>query len=1036
MIDIGNQLLCLLLVISLGITQLWAQRVVTGKVTNDQGAGLPGVNIVVTGTLQGTVSGLDGNYSIAVPQGASLTFSFIGFQDKQLEVGHQSVIDVSLTADVRQLGEIVITAIGVEKERKALPYSVTEIQSSGFVEAREINLADALSGKVAGVNVSDIGSGVGGSSRVIIRGNTSIAGNNQPLYIVDGVPMDNSQLGQAGMWGGSDFGDGTNSVNPDDIEAISVLKGNTAAALYGSRAANGVLLITTKKGSRRKGIGVEISSNVTFERINNLFDFQTEYGHGFSGIAPTTPEEGLQYGNWAWGERLDASLVYQFDGVQRPYSYTGDNHDKFYRTGSTITNGIALTGGSNKQTFRFSASDLRNQSVTPNSGMNRQNFSLSTNANWVEKLILSAKLLYSREDVKNRSRISDSPGNENYTLSVLPPSINVLELQGTTEKLGAKEDGTELQYSPNIFTQNPYWAAYQYSTDDLRDRILGSAQLRYDILDWLYLQGRIGMDWYTDRRTVITPYGTGGGRGGMQEFEIRVSEINWEFMLGGDYTFGDFRVNGFMGGNRMRRSFEVLGASVGNFNIPFFHTLSNAANQTIVYFLSEKGINSLYGSVELSYKNIIFLTATGRNDWFSTLSPDNNSIFYPSVGATFVFSDAFDAPGWLTFGKLRGSWAEVGGDTDPYQTSLTYSLEGQGHMGVALGRITQGSIPNSGLQPLTVSEFEIGFDLGFFNNRLGIDYAYYNRKTVDDILNTSVSETTGYNAATVNVGEITNNGHELLITGTPFDRELRWDVTFNFAHNKTEVVQLVGDQKVFQAQEARSRNAFSQHRVEYIDENGVFYEGGYSMIVGRTHKMINGQKVYTVEGFPVQSDNVTVLGSGIHPYTMGLFNSLYFKNFDLRFLLDMKMGGDLYVGTNVQTVGNGHHKMTLEGRDYGINVLGVDESGAPLSVTVPAANVQDYWLRYNQIADYFVQSADFVKLRQIVLGYNFPKSLISNTPFNTIRLSLVGRNLWLIHSEIDNVDPEQTYNGSNGQGLEWFGVPQSRSYGFNVNLIF
>ena len=1027
----------LLLVLVFGTAHLWAQNAVTGKITDDQGDGLPGVNILVTGTTQGTVTDGDGNYSIDVPVGSSLNYSFIGYLDQRLEVGDRTVINLALDPDVQQLGEIVVTAFGIEKEKKALPYSVTELEGEGFTEAREINVADALAGKVAGVNVSNIGSGVGGSSRVIIRGNTSIAGDNQPLYVIDGVPMDNTQLGQAGMWGGSDFGDGTSSINPDDIETMSVLKGNTAAALYGSRAANGVILITTKKGVKRKGIGVEVNSNFTADQINNQFDFQREYGHGTRGAKPATADEAIQNGASSWGARLDGSPVLQFDGEERPYSYQGDNFDKYYRTGTTITNSVALTGGGDKQTFRFSASDLRNESVTPNSGMNRQNFSIATNANWVEKLTLSAKLLYSREDVENRSRLSDSPGNGNYTLSVLPPSINVLDLKGPTDKLGAREDGTELPYTGSIFTQNPYWAAYQFSTDDVRDRMIGSALVRYQFTDWLYLQGRIGMDWYTNRSTDITPYGTAyRPKGQMWEIERRVQETNLEFMLGADHTFGNIRVNGFVGGNRMRRSDEELGANGSDFNIPFFHTISNAANQSVIYNFNEKGINSLFGSVEFSYKNFIFLTATGRNDWFSTLSPGNTNIFYPSVGTSFVFTDAFNPPSWLTFGKIRASWAEVGGDTAPYQTSLTYSLTGQGHNGAALGRITQNSIPNSHLQPLTVSEIEIGFDVRLFGDRLGIDYAYYSRETLDDILDASVSQTTGYGSATVNVGEISNKGHELLITGTPIDGPLRWDVTFNFAHNETEVVKLVGDIKNFQAQEARSRNAYSQHRVEYTDEQGVFHPGGYSMIVGRTHKTINGQKVYTAEGLPVQSDDLVVLGSGIHPNTMGLTNTFSYKRFELSFLLDMKFGGDLYVGTNATSVGSGNHQMTVEGRESGLSVSGVDDTGAALSVTIPGTDVQDYWGRYNDIADYFVQDADFIKLRQLILAYNFSNNILGNTPFTGVRVSLVARNLWLIHSNIDNVDPEQTYNTSNGQGLEWFGVPQATSYGFNVNLSF
>jgi len=1022
----------------LGISA-WAQeRTVTGTVTGE-GDALPGVNVLLQGTTTGTVTDIDGKYSIQVTgNNPVLSFSSIGFTSQNVEVGNRSVVDVSLEVDVQQLGEVVVTALGIEKEKKALGYSVTELQGEDFVQAREVNLGDALAGKVAGVNVSNIGSGVAGSSRVIIRGNTSLAGNNQPLYIIDGVPIDNTQMGAAGMWGGQDWGDGLNSLNPDDIASISVLKGNTAAALYGSRASNGVIVITTKKGTARKGIGVEINSNFTVENYVNTYDFQNEYGHGTRIEKPSTVDEALDNGGSGWGAKLDGSPVVQFDGEQRPYSYSGDNFDKYYRTGSTLTNTIALTGGSDKQTFRFSASDLRQEAITPNSGMNRQNLTLSTNANWVEKLTLSAKVQYVREDVNNRARLSDAPGNGNYTLSVLPPSINVNDLRGTTPKLGALEDGTELPYSSNTFSQNPWWAAYQFDTDDIRNRIITSNMLRYDITDWLYVHGRIGLDWYNTRRTAIEPFGTRyKPRGSITELNRTISEVNMEFMVGADKTFGEFGLNAFFGGNRMKRSDETLGGNANNFNIPFFHTLSNGANQSVTYGLSEKGINSLYGSVELSYGNFIFLSATGRNDWFSTLNPESNSIFYPSIGGSFVFSDATEMPSWLSFGKVRASWAQVGGDTDPYQTALTYQLVGQGHLGAALERIAQGSIPNPDLKPLTVSETEVGFDVRLFDNRLGIDYAYYTRKTEDDILNASVSQSTGYGSATVNVGELTNQGHELLITATPITGALRWDVTFNFAYNKNEVKQLVGDQKVFQAQEARSRNAFAQHRIEYVDEEGNLVQGGYSAIVGYTHKMIDGQLVYTEDGYPVQSDDLRVLGFGVHPYTTGLTNTFAWRGFNLSFLVDMKFGGDLYSGTNASTVGSGMHKMTLQGRDgEGITVSGVDEEGVANTWTIAPENLQDYWGRYNDIADYFVEDASFIKLRQFTFGYNFPGTLLERTPFTSASLSVVGRNLWLIHSNVDNVDPESTYNASNGQGLEWFGVPQTRSFGVNLNLKF
>ncbi len=1039
-----KQLLVLLL-FTFAAGYAFAQRQISGKVTSgEDGSPLPGVNVVVVGSQLGTITDVNGNYSLAVPSGARLKFSYIGYLDHEIEVGNQSVIDVVMEPDVKQLSEVVVTAFGLEKEKKALGYSVTEISGDDFTEAREINLGDALQGKIAGVNVSNIGSGVAGSSRVIIRGNTSIAGNNQPLYVVDGVPIDNTQLGSAGMWGGADQGDGMSSINPDDIESISVLKGNTAAALYGSRASNGVILITTKMGKKKKGIGVEFNSNYTIDRFYDFFDWQTEYGAGNRGEKPATQAEALEYGASAWGDKLDGSSVVQFDGEMRPYEFAGDNYKKYYRTGQTWTNTLALTGGGDKQTFRFSASDLRNKAITPNSGMNRQNFTLSTNANWVKKLTLSAKVQYIREDVKNRSRLSDAPGNGNYTLSNLPPSINVEDLKGPTDKLGAKEDGTEMLYSNNIYSQNPYWAAYQFETNNVRNRIIGSALLRWDITEWLWAHGRIGTDWYLNKRRDLEPYGTGyRPTGQLWERQRTVQETNMEFLIGFDKTYGGFRVNAFFGGNKLIRQDESVNIGGTDFNIPFFHQVSNLADQRYGYGLSKKGINSLYGSIELSWKNYLFLTATGRNDWFSTLNPETNSIFYPSVGGSFVFSDAFTMPKFITFGKLRASWAQVGGDTNPYQTSLTYSLWGQGHMGAALGRITQGSVPNRDLKPLTVSEFEIGFDLRFFNNRLGIDYAYYSRVTTDDILNATISQAAGYSRATVNVGEVSNKGHEILLTATPIQGNFTWDFSINFSYNDNQVLKLVGDQKVFQAQSARSRRAFAEHRIAYTDENGVNWPGGYSLIVGTAQLRLDGKKVYDANGLPVIDPQYKVLGEGIHPYVGGVTNTFNYKSFNLSFLVDFKAGGDLYSGTNVGGVGSGLHKMTLDSRENGIKIDGVLADGTPIQKVIPGRSddpseiiAQDYWGRYNDISEYFVYDASFIKLRQFVFGYTFPKSIIGNSVFTRLNLSFVARNLLLIYSAVENIDPESTYNTSNGQGLEWYGVPQTRSFGFNIRAQF
>jgi TonB-linked SusC/RagA family outer membrane protein len=1041
-----KKLLLLFLISTIIVSFSWAQeQVVNGKVRSaDEDVSLPGVSILIVGTTEGTVTDAEGDFKISVPDGGSLQFSYIGYVTQEIVVGNQTLINVSMVPDVSQLQEIVVTSFGIEKEKRAIGYAIGEVEGTELIKARELNLGDALQGRVAGVNVSNIGSGVAGSSRVIIRGNTSLSGRNEPLYILDGVPMDNSQRGAAGMWGGSDWGDGMTSINPDDIENMTVLKGNAAAALYGSRASNGVILITTKQGKARKGLGIEFNSTFTAENFINNYDFQQEYGHGTRGEKPTTELEGLEYGASAWGAKLDGSQVFQFDGVQRPYSYGGDNFKNYYRTGMTFSNTLALTGGRENQTFRFSFADMRNQAITPHSGMNRQNISLSTNSQWAEQLTLTAKLQYSREDVQNRSRLSDAPGNGNYTLVALPPSINVVDLKGTTEKLGAEEDGTELQYANNIYSQNPYWAAYQFDMSDVRNRIIGSGLLRWDITDFLYAHARLGIDWHNTRRTELTPYGTAySPRGQLWEANRTQMETNLEYLIGYDDTFGNLSLNVFFGGNRMRKTWERLGSGGNNFNVPFLHNITNLESISLDYDYEELGINSLFGSAEVSWKNLIYLNATVRNDWFSTLPVESNSILYPSVSASWVFGDTFSMPSWWTDGKLRAAWGEVGGGTSPYQLDLAYGLVGQGHQGATMGRINNTSVPNSQLVPLTKSEWEIGFDVRFLANRLGLDYTYYSNKTEEDILSASIAETSGYGNATVNVGEITNKGHEVLLTGTPVARGLRWDISLNFAYNDNQVERLYEESKILSVQEARSRNAWSQHRIAYTDEDGVDHPGGYSVIVGYKHLTIGGVKVYDDDGLPVRDAKLYVLGEGVAPFVGGMNNSFNWKNFGLSFLIDFKSGGDIFTGTNMTAYGSGLHKATLEGRETGLTIEGVNEEGTPQTWNIPGTSsdpaeiiVQNYYGRYNDITEYFVEDASYVKLRQLVFSYNFPQKIIGNTPIQSLSLSFVGRNLWLIHSSIDNVDPESTYNTSNGQGLEWLGVPQTRSYGFNLLITF
>ncbi|MEM9884986.1 MAG: SusC/RagA family TonB-linked outer membrane protein [Bacteroidota bacterium] len=1010
----------LLLVFCLSASLAVMAQTVSGTVSADDGTPLIGVNVVEVGTANGTVTDFDGNYEIKVGEGASLRFSFTGFESRTVVIGNQTSIDMVLNEGAA-LDEVVVTALGIEREKKALAYSVTEVSAENFAKAREINVLNSLSGRVAGVNVAGTATGAGGSTRVVIRGNNSLTGNNQPLYVVDGVPIDNTQLGSAGMWGGQDWGDGVSSLNPDDIESISVLKGNSAAALYGYRASNGVILVTTKSGKSGK-MQIDFTSQFRSESLIDLYDFQTEYGHGRDGLKPTTQAEAQANGLSAWGERLDGSSVVQFDGVSRPYSSVGSNIDRFYRTGSTFTNTLALTGGTDKFNFRVAASNLDNSDIMPNSGLTRRNITTKTNAQLSDKLSVTLSATYVNENTENRPRLSDSPGNANYTVFSLPPSINVDDLKGPGDKLGANEDGTEFQFNDNVFVTNPWWAANQFEANNKKNRLLGNLRLRYDIWDGLYVQGRVGIDRFVERRRNLTPYGTAYSNfGQLAENNREVQELNIEGILGYSKDFTEnFGITAFVGGNQQRNFDETLGTSGNNFNIPFLHVINNIAQPSLTYGFSEFQVNSIYGSLEFQLLNAIYISGTVRNDWFSTLTrptgESENSKLYPSVGLSLVLSDLVTLPDWITYGKLRGTWAEVGGATSPYSLNLNYRIFGQGHLGNALGGINNTSIPNANLVPLTSREVEFGGDFRFLNNRLGLDIAYYNRETEDDILNAAVSPTSGFGSKTVNVGRIRNRGVELLFTVSPVSTpKFNWDLSFNYGYNDNEVLSLLTetqeDEETLRVGESRTRNAYIQHT------EGLPYSQIYGFGYARDD---NGNIIIDdATGLPQQGD-LMPMGTGVHPHTFGLRNGFSFGDFNLSVLIDGKTGGFLYTATNAFAYLRGLHQNTLVGREGGVG----------------NADAEDYYGAVYNITEEFVQSADFIRLREIVLNYSLPASVTNNLPLQNISFSLAARNLGLLYSEVENVDPESTYATGNDQGLEMFGVPQTRSLQASINLRF
>ncbi len=1014
---------------------------ITGTVSGADGQKIPGASVsLASARATGTVSDPGGRFSLSIPASSSpvtLVVSFIGYDNASvtLQPG-QTNIDVVLTESTKALNEVVVTALGIKKARKAVTFSVSEVKGSDLTQAREINMVEGLTGKVAGVSVSALAAGPGSSSRVVIRGNGSF-GNNQPLYVINGMPLDNSTSnvpasGNASIGLNADRGDGIGGINPDDIETISILKGATASALYGSRAANGVIIITTKRGLKQKGIGLEYNSTITLETPAIIPDWQSEYGQGTRGNKPTTQNEAINSGRLSWGPKMDGSNVIQFDGVSRPYVAQKNNIKNFYRTGTTFTNTVAISGGSELGTYRLSMSDMNNRGLVPNSELNKKIFSLGVVANLHKRLTVEGYAQYNKEKAKGRSNVADATGNPNWGTYMLASSVDVRSLAPGYNL----NTGQETPWNPSGFATNPYWAVNKFINNDDRNRFIGNLNAKFNILDNLFVRGRVTHDYTTINWLGVVPSGTAyEPRGYYQEHTTGITETNAELTLNYQGRFGrDFTLDVLAGGNRQRyRSQNKI--LLGNFFAePGFYDPSNVRSLTTTNVLRRSGVNSLFASADLGYKDMFFLTITGRNDWFSTLDPENNNIFYPSFGGSFILSEAANLPKAITFAKIRASWAQVGGGApEPYALNQTYHLvPGGGHFeqplqtpsqiaGAGGGTLTA---PNKKLRPYTNTTLEAGFEARFLNNRLSADFAVYDRRTKDDIVNITISQGSGYNFTNINIGEMSNKGVELLLSGIPIQKKnFSWEVTLNAAYNKNEVVRLADGIKSIEID--RAVNGYAT----------------ISAVVGKPFSMINatkiirnaqGQAVYGANGWEMATIAPEEIGTGVAPWNGGINNNFRYGRFNLGFLVDARFGGYVYSGTNLYGTRFGLTDITLPGRDGGLTVNGVDDKGAPFTKTLQYADLQGYYDNWKAQSERFVYKSDFIKLRQVILGYKLPFEKIGAVKFQGASLSFVARNLLILHKKTPNVDPESTFNNSNAQGFEMFGVPRTRSFGLNL----
>jgi len=1027
------------LICVLGFSSLQAQTV-TGTITDIMdGTSLPGVNVIIKGSKTGASSDFDGKYSIEVTSAnAILQFSYIGYATQEISVNGKTLINVSMMQSAESLNEVVVTALGIKKETKSLGYSITEVKGDEMSNIKTTNAINSLQGKIAGVNITTNSTGAAGSSRVVIRGASSLSGNNQPLYVVDGIPIGNNNNGSAGEWGGSDGGDGISSINPDEVASVSVLKGGAASALYGSRASGGVILITTKTGKNQKGLGVEISSSLTFDKVNtDLNNFQTEYGQGKFGLKPVSGADAKSIGLNAWGPRLDGTNVPQWDGVSRPYSYAGNNQEAFYNTGVTKINTIALSSSTDKSSFRFAVSNLDNDDLTPNASLNRKTFSLNARTVLADKLTANVNVKYVLEEANNRPNLSDAPGNANYVTLLLAPNVPVSSMNP-----GMNADGSEQVVTDNVYITNPYWAANQFKKKDKKNRIIASTSLRYDVKDWLYVSARAGIDHYNIRRTNLTPYGTGfNALGGITENNISYTQIDADLIMGADKEITDkITVNALVGLNTNHVQNENIGLSGQQFIVPTLADFGNTTNQSGSRGFGERKISSIYGSFEVSYDDYAYLTYTGRNDWFSTLSfpgkETPNDDFYSSVSGSLIVSELMELPEEINFLKLRAGYSNVaGGAQDPYQLGLTYQIVGQGHQGQSLGNITNTSVPNQNLVAFNKTEVEVGLDARLFNNRLSLDLAYYKNETTNDIVPVAASVFSGYSSAIANIGIVENKGFEFLISGKPIVTDnFSWNTSFNGSYNTGTVIA---------TNETDGNISVGQPRSLNIAVTQIVGED-YGTLFGTAYARDNsGAIIYdTSSGVPIaqQAAERKILGTGVAPLTLGFSNSFQYKDFNMSFLIDGKFGSQVFSGTNAAARGAGLHQDTNPngGRENGLVVSGTDTSGSSFTTTVSQADMETYFapIGIYGIAEASVYDADYIKFRQLSIGYRLPSKYLDKTFLNSVNISFIATNLFYLMTTAPNIDPEAGFNVGNGQGLEWFGVPPTRSYGFNLNIKF
>lgn len=1066
-----------------------AQQSISGKVfsSKDQSP-LEGISVTVKGTTKGTFTTADGQFSIDAKNGDVLVLSGVGFKIQEVKVTG-SILSIQLTDDSRDLSEVVVTALGVKRETKRLGYAVQEVKGSDLDKARETNFVSGLAGKVAGVQVMSSPSGVGGSARVTIRGDKSLDINkNQPLFVIDGVPITNELTGSNGRsFQEIDYGNGASLINPDDVETMTVLKGANASALYGSRAANGVIVITTKSGKGNRGIGVSVNAGVTFERPLVLPEFQRVYGQGLNGEFSFQDGSGggLRDGvDESWGPKMDGSLIAQSDsrtengyrggdiylvddgqlgspanlakrGNIIPSAFVpGNNLKKFYETGLTNNTNVALSGANDKGDFRLSYTLLDQKGIIPNNDMKRNTFSFNGGYNLTSKLKVRVSANYVKTNSDNRANLSYGTESIIYLLHCwMGQHVNLENLKQYW--IPGMENRQQYNFNYN-YHDNPYFNLYENTNGQDANRLFGNITLKYDFTSWLSLQLRGGTDYNTDLRkrkrafsTQRFPYGS------YREERVRNSETNLDFLFTANKDISDkFSVGANVGGNKQISSMNNFEVTAPQLLIPGIYSFNNTRVALVsASYDGRKVINSLYGSLQFAYNNFLFLDVTARNDWSSaltlpkavdTLGKTDNAYFYSSASLSAILSDIVQLPKWVSFAKLRTSLAQVGNDTDPYRFTSGYGRSDP--WGDYPVYSSSSTLVNYNLKPEISTSFEAGTEWRFFGNRLGLDFTYYHINTRNQILpNVPVSITSAFNNRIVNAGKISNWGYEVMLSGRPIDgKDFKWDVNINWSTNRSKVIEFDGNVENYVMV---GKEISIEARVG--ERMGDMYGRVYQRVEDPKSQYY-GQIIYNSTGRPMSTTDNQLLGNYNPDWLAGIRNSFSYKNVQLSVLFDFRQGGKVYSLTQVVGREAGQLIETLKGRENGYDlsvasngVIGqgvVQNSDGSYSPNTYKVSVREWNTAFTDgrdIKEPATFDASFVKLREVRLGYSLSPKLASKLKLKGLTISAVGRNL-AVWSDVPHIDPEQTAlsGGTIVPGVEAVSLPSSRSWGFNLSFNF